>query len=49
LFNLAVIPWGRFQPIRKDIFEASKPTSEGGTGLAEKFWEWSEEQTKQYA
>ena len=25
-----------------------KPEKEGGSGVAEKFWEWSEEQVKPY-
>ncbi|KAI1459609.1 NAD(P)-binding protein [Annulohypoxylon moriforme] len=44
-----VIPWGRFQNVRADLDAASKPTSEsGGTGIAERFWEWSEEQIRPY-
>jgi hypothetical protein len=43
-----VVPWGRFMKIRKDLLEASKTKAEGGTGLAEKFWEWNEEQIKAY-
>jgi hypothetical protein len=34
--------------IRKDLFDASKAVAEGGTGLAQKFWEWNEEQIKPY-
>lgn len=43
-----VVPWGRFMPIRKHMLAASKPISEGGTGQAEKFWEWNEEQVRPY-
>ncbi|EFX01780.1 short chain dehydrogenase reductase [Grosmannia clavigera kw1407] len=43
-----VVPWGRFAPMREDIDAASRPTSEGGTGLAEKWWQWNEEQVKPY-
>jgi len=43
-----VVPWGRFMEIRKDLFDASKTVAEGGTGLAQKFWEWNEEQIKPY-
>jgi retinol dehydrogenase 12 len=43
-----VVPWGRFLPIRKDLLQGSKPESEGGTGVAQKFWEWSEAQVKPY-
>jgi len=44
-----VIPWGRFvKMIRKDITAATKTEAEGGTGIAQKFWEWNEEQVKSY-
>ncbi|PSN67713.1 putative short-chain dehydrogenase [Corynespora cassiicola Philippines] len=43
-----IIPWGRFGPLRQDLIDASKPESEGGTGVAEKWWEWSERQVKPY-
>jgi hypothetical protein len=43
-----VIPWGRLIPIRKDLGAAGKSEAEGGTGIATKFWEWSEEQVKPY-
>jgi retinol dehydrogenase-12 len=35
-------------PIRADLVAASKSEAEGGTGLAQKFWKWTEEQTKPY-
>lgn len=44
----AVIPWGRFVTARQHLRDASKPVSEGGTGKAEQFWEWSEEQVRPY-
>ena len=34
--------------IRQHLLDASKPVSEGGTGIAEKFWEWNEEQVKPF-
>ncbi|KAL7626539.1 short-chain alcohol dehydrogenase [Parahypoxylon ruwenzoriense] len=43
-----IVPWGRFSDIRQDLKEGSKPPSEGGTGIAQQFWEWSEEQVKPY-
>lgn len=43
-----IVPWGRFAPLRKDIEAGSKTEEEGGTGIGKKFWEWSEEQVKQY-
>ncbi|KAI8628713.1 short-chain dehydrogenase [Xylariaceae sp. FL1651] len=44
-----IVPWGRFDNIRKDLLEGSQPEEEGGTGIAQKFWKWSEEQTSPYA
>ncbi|KAI1187097.1 short-chain dehydrogenase [Nemania serpens] len=44
-----IVPWGRIENIRKDLLEGSKPEEEGGTGIAQKFWKWSEQQTSQYA
>jgi len=34
--------------MREDIENASKSVAEGGTGGAEKFWEWNEEQVKPF-
>ena len=45
----SVVPWGRYVPLRKDLEAAAKTESEGGTGVASKFWEWTEEQIKPYA
>ncbi|KAI9742775.1 MAG: hypothetical protein M1818_003504 [Claussenomyces sp. TS43310] len=41
-------PWGRFDGIRSDLAAGAKSESEGGTGYAKKFWEWTEEQIKPY-
>jgi retinol dehydrogenase-12 len=35
-------------PIRADLEKGSKSEAEGGTGIAGKFWAWSEEQVKPY-
>ncbi|KAF4612460.1 hypothetical protein G7Y89_g15617 [Cudoniella acicularis] len=43
-----IVPWGRFMKIRKDLLEASKSEKEGGSGIAERFWEWNEEQIKDF-
>lgn len=48
LIFLIVAPWGRFQKTRKDLVEASKGTAEGGTGNAQAFWEWNEEQVRSF-
>ncbi|KAK0740187.1 short chain dehydrogenase reductase [Schizothecium vesticola] len=42
-------PWGRFFDIRKDIRVAAVPESEGGKGVAAKFWDWSMQQVGKYA
>ncbi|KAI1374298.1 hypothetical protein F4677DRAFT_461571 [Hypoxylon crocopeplum] len=43
-----VVPWGRLYPIRKDLLEATKSKAEGGNGNAREFWDWSEEQVKEF-
>ncbi|KKY31728.1 putative short-chain dehydrogenase [Diaporthe ampelina] len=43
-----VVPWGRIYPIRKDLQDATKTEAEGGNEHARKFWEWSEEQIRDY-
>ncbi|KAI2642712.1 short-chain dehydrogenase [Xylaria nigripes] len=43
-----IVPWGRITNIRSDLVKGSKTKEEGGTGVAQKFWKWSEEQTKDY-
>ncbi|KAK1598940.1 uncharacterized protein LY79DRAFT_505587 [Colletotrichum navitas] len=47
-----VIPWGRIRTDgdcpRKDLLDAMKLETEGGTGYAAKFWDWCEEQWKPF-
>jgi retinol dehydrogenase-12 len=43
-----VIPFGRVYPIRKDLDNAIKEESQGGTGGTKLFWDWSEEQVRAY-
>jgi NAD(P)-dependent dehydrogenase (short-subunit alcohol dehydrogenase family) len=44
------IPWGSWHPNpRKDCMESLKSKDEDGSGLAAEFWEWCDEQTRQYA
>lgn len=43
-----VIPWGRVFPLREDLPKAVKSQTEGGNGNAEKFWDWNEDQVKNY-
>ncbi|KAI0012550.1 hypothetical protein F4779DRAFT_625868 [Xylariaceae sp. FL0662B] len=35
-------------PVREDLLEATKPKAEGGNGNASRFWEWCEEQVKEF-
>ncbi len=37
-----VIPWGRVGHLRSDMIMARKTVAEGGTGEAQKFWDWCE-------
>jgi retinol dehydrogenase 12 len=46
--TVPVIPWGRILPIRAELQQGAKSESEGGTGLAETFWKWSEEQVQDF-
>ncbi|TVY41840.1 putative oxidoreductase [Lachnellula occidentalis] len=41
-------PWGRFTELRQDLVASVKSEAEGGTGVAARFWEWTEEQVKAY-
>ncbi|KAF3766605.1 NAD(P)-binding protein [Cryphonectria parasitica EP155] len=43
-----IIPFGRFYPLRPDLPKATKTEAEGGTGGVSKFWEWCEDQVKEY-
>jgi NAD(P)-dependent dehydrogenase (short-subunit alcohol dehydrogenase family) len=45
----SVIPWGRLHPSpREDLLQSLKSTEEGGTGRAQEFRKWCEEQTSKY-
>lgn len=41
-----VIPWGRVGDLRSDMVKAQKTVAEGGTGEAQKFWDWCEKECK---
>ncbi|KAG9252683.1 short-chain dehydrogenase [Emericellopsis atlantica] len=43
-----IAPWGRFVDIRKDLAAGHKTRAEGGTGIADAFAEWTEEQIRPY-
>jgi retinol dehydrogenase 12 len=34
--------------IRDDLAKGAKSEADGGTGTAQKFWEWTEEQVKPF-
>lgn len=43
------IPWGRWHPSpRKDLLQSLKSKEKGGSGVAAEFWDWCDEQTKQF-
>ncbi|KAF3480464.1 short-chain dehydrogenase [Arthroderma uncinatum] len=44
-----VAPWGKFWKLPEDMLAAAKSESEGGTGTARQFWDWTEAQVKPYA
>lgn len=45
-----IIPWGRISPtLRNDLVLAQKSEADGGTGVAARFWDWCEEQVKDYS
>ncbi|KAI1466227.1 putative estradiol 17 beta-dehydrogenase [Daldinia caldariorum] len=43
-----VIPFGRIARLRPDLTQATLPTTDGGNGSAQVFWEWNEQQVKDY-
>ncbi|KAL7935630.1 NAD(P)-binding protein [Trichoderma chlorosporum] len=43
-----IIPWGRFGQLRSDLERGALPVSEGGTGMAQKWTAWCDEQVRQY-
>jgi retinol dehydrogenase-12 len=48
LIVVAVIPFGRFHPLRPDLLNATKSGVEGGTAGCRKFWDWTENEVHQY-
>lgn len=45
-----IIPWGRFNNNpNKELLASLKTEEEGGTGLAQKFWDWCEAHSRDYA
>ncbi|KAI1078777.1 retinol dehydrogenase 12 [Whalleya microplaca] len=46
--NAFIGPWGRIEPLRRDIDMACRTVEEGGTGNAKDFWEWTEQQVRDY-
>ncbi|KAI1803833.1 NAD(P)-binding protein [Daldinia bambusicola] len=43
-----VVPWGKIHTVSKAMADASARKSEGGSGIGEEFWKWSEEEIKKY-
>lgn len=46
--TVAVQPYGVVSMAREDIETSSKSKAEGGTGISEEFWAWSEKQVSSY-
>ena len=44
-----IVPWGRFGQVPSQVEEGLKSKEEGGTGLAQKFWTWCEEELEQFS
>ncbi|KAI1012029.1 hypothetical protein LB503_004352 [Fusarium chuoi] len=43
------IPWGRWHPSpRKDLVQSLKTKEDGGSGIAADFWDWCDQQTKEF-
>lgn len=40
----SVAPWGTLWQVSKDMLEAARPVSRGGSGVAQRFWEWTDAQ-----
>jgi retinol dehydrogenase-12 len=43
-----VAPWGRLWHVSKEMSNASKKPTEGGTGIARQFWDWTESEIQQH-
>ncbi|KAL7942025.1 hypothetical protein V8C42DRAFT_333382, partial [Trichoderma barbatum] len=43
-----VAPWGQFWTVSKEMIAGTISKSEGGTGIASSFWDWTEAQIKPY-
>ncbi|KAK4992237.1 short-chain alcohol dehydrogenase [Elasticomyces elasticus] len=44
-----IVPWGRFGSFRDDIVRSLRSERDGGNGKAERFWEWCEKESKEFA
>jgi retinol dehydrogenase 12 len=44
-----IIPWGRIAVLKREITDAMESKDKGGTGVAERFYNWCESETKKYA
>ncbi|KAK1240128.1 hypothetical protein MKX08_007570 [Trichoderma sp. CBMAI-0020] len=43
-----VAPWGKFWNVSKEMIDGTRPESQGGTGIAASFWDWTETQIERY-
>jgi retinol dehydrogenase-12 len=40
--------WGRVAPLPDDIYKALKNEAEGGSGVAQTFWDYCDRETKSF-
>jgi len=43
-----IAPWGVIRPIKKSLLEAARSKVEGGSGVGQEFWRWTEKQVEPY-
>jgi retinol dehydrogenase-12 len=41
-----IIPWGRIGYLKENLAACLKEEAEGGTGVAKRFYEWCEDETR---
>ena len=46
--KILVAPWGQFWKVSDDMLAGTKSQKEGGTGIAKRFWDWTEAQALPY-
>jgi len=44
-----IVPWGRVGNFRADVVSSLRGAEEGGNGLAARFWDWCDKETKEFS